>query len=74
MPVPKGKTRTAPVAPHQVPRVTAHSMRGLHSTLAVEHGVSGHVVAASLGHESSRTTVQSYIRPETVAGLSSGRR
>ena len=51
-----------------VPKVTAHSMRGLHSTLAVEHGMSAHVVAASLGHESSRTTVQSYIRPEAVAG------
>jgi integrase len=52
----------------KVPRVTAHSMRGLHSTLAVEHGVSAQVVAASLGHESSRTTVQSYIKPEAVAG------
>jgi hypothetical protein len=28
-----------------VPKVTAHGMRGLHSTLAVEHGVSAHVVA-----------------------------
>ena len=34
-----------------VPEVTAHGMRGLHSTLAVEHGVSAHVVAASLGHD-----------------------
>ena len=25
-----------------VPKVTAHGMRGLHSTLAVEHGVSDH--------------------------------
>ena len=32
-----------------VPKVTAHGMRGLHSTLAVENGVSAHVVAASLG-------------------------
>ena len=37
-----------------VPMVTAHGMRGLHSTLAVENGVSAHVVAASLGHESER--------------------
>jgi integrase len=51
-----------------VPMVTAHGMRGLHSTLAVEHGVSAHVVAASLGHESSATTIQSYIRPEASAG------
>ena len=43
-------------------------MRGLHSTLAVDHGVSAHVVAASLGHESSTTTIQSYVKPEAVAG------
>ena len=40
----------------------------LHSTLAVENGVSAHVVAASLGHESSATTIQSYVKPEAVAG------
>ena len=48
--------------------MTAHGMRGLHSTLAVENGVSAHVVAASLGHESSKTTMQSYVKPEAVAG------
>jgi len=51
-----------------VPKVTAHGMRGLHSTLAVENGVSAHVVAASLGHESSATTMQSYVQPEAAAG------
>jgi integrase len=51
-----------------VPKVTAHGMRGLHSTLAVANGVSAQVVAASLGHESSATTIQSYVRPEAVAG------
>jgi integrase len=51
-----------------VPTVTARSMRGLHSTLAVEHGVSAHVVAASLGHESSATTMQSYVKAEAAAG------
>ena len=51
-----------------VPKVTAHGMRGLHSTLAVENGVSAHVVAASLGHESSTTTIQSYVKPEAVSG------
>jgi len=51
-----------------VPEVTAHGMRGLHSTLAVEHGVSAHVVAASLGHESSTTTMQSYVKPEAASG------
>ena len=51
-----------------VPMVTAHGMRGLHSTLAMAAGVTGHVVAASLGHESVATTVQSYAKPEAVAG------
>lgn len=50
-----------------VPEVTAHGMRGLHSTLAMEAGVTGHVVAASLGHERVSTTVQSYAKPEAVA-------
>jgi integrase len=51
-----------------VPVVGAHSMRGLHSTLAMEAGVTGAVVAASLGHEKISTTVQSYAKPEAVAG------
>jgi integrase len=51
-----------------VPSVTAHAMRGLHSTLALEHGASAHVVAASLGHTSISTTLQSYAKPEAVAG------
>jgi len=51
-----------------VPKVTAHGMRGLHSTLAMEAGITGHVVAASLGHENVSTTVQSYAKPEAVAG------
>jgi integrase len=50
-----------------VPKVSAHSMRGLHSTLAMEAGVTGAVVAASLGHESVATTTQSYAKPEAVA-------
>jgi integrase len=51
-----------------VPLVCAHSMRGLHSTLAMDAGVTGHVVAASLGHESVSTTVQSYAQPQAVEG------
>ena len=51
----------------QVPQVTAHGMRGLHSTLATDRGISAHAVAAALGHESATTTRQSYIAPETVA-------
>jgi integrase len=51
-----------------VPSVTAHAMRGLHSTLALAHGASAHVVASSLGHESISTTLQSYAKPEAVEG------
>jgi integrase len=50
-----------------VPKVCAHSMRGLHSTLAVQSGITGHVVAAALGHESFATTKQSYAKPEAVS-------
>jgi len=49
-----------------VPVVCAHSMRGLHSTLAMDAGVTGHVVAAALGHERVTTTIQSYAKPEAV--------
>jgi integrase len=52
----------------EVPVVCAHSMRGLHSTLAMDAGVTGHVVAASLGHEHVSTTIESYAKPEAVAG------
>jgi integrase len=50
-----------------VPKVCAHAMRGLHSTLAVQSGITGHVVAAALGHESFATTLQSYAKPEAQA-------
>ncbi len=52
----------------RVPSVSAHGMRGLHSTLAMETGMSAQIVAASLGHASSTTTLQSYASPEAVAG------
>lgn len=51
----------------KVPEVTAHGMRRLHSTLALEHGASAHVVASSLGHESFPTTVAHYAKPEALA-------
>src|SRR5438105_4021825 len=38
------------------------------AALGMEAGVTGHVVAASLGHESVTTTIQSYAKPEAVAG------
>ena len=49
----------------KVPVVCAHSMRGLHSTLAVQSGITGHVVAQALGHESFATTKQSYASRES---------
>jgi integrase len=50
-----------------VPKVTAHAMRGLHSTLAVDSGITSHAVAAALGHESFKTTAESYATPDAVA-------
>jgi integrase len=49
-----------------VPVVSAHGMRGLHSTLAVDAGITSHAVASALGHESFSTTSQSYARPEAL--------
>ncbi len=45
----------------EVPVVTAHGMRGLHSTLATDMGVTAHQVAKALGHESTKTTEGHYI-------------
>jgi integrase len=49
-----------------VPVVTAHGQRGLHATLAVEAGVTSRAVADALGHESFKTTAQSYARADGV--------
>jgi integrase len=49
-----------------VPVVSAHGMRGLHSTLALEVGITAHAVAAALGHHSPSVTIQSYAKPEAV--------
>jgi hypothetical protein len=51
-----------------VPKVTAHGMRGLHGTLAVDSGIASHAVASALGHESFRTTAESYAKRDAVAG------
>lgn len=50
----------------RVPEVCAHAMRGLHASLGVATGVSPHLVAASLGHESARVTLQSYATRSSV--------
>jgi integrase len=42
-----------------VRNVTAHGMRGLHGTLAVDSGITSHAVASALGHESFKTTAES---------------
>ena len=52
----------------KVPLVTAHAMRGLHGTLAVDSGITSHAVAAALGHESFKTTAESYAQRDAVAG------
>ncbi len=49
-----------------MPKVTAHGMGGLHSSLALAAGTSGHVVATSLGHESIKTTMESSADPAAV--------
>jgi integrase len=51
-----------------VPEVTAHSMRGLHATLAMARGTSSHVVASSLGHASDTVTLTSYADRSVVDG------
>jgi integrase len=56
-----------------VPEVCTHALRGTHSTLATEHGVTGHVVAASLGHESVTTTYGNYTDPSAVANAKNRR-
>ncbi len=49
-----------------VPRVCSHSLRGLHSTLALEAGATPHLVAAALGHSSFRVTARHYAEPSTL--------
>jgi integrase len=48
--------------------ISAHGLRGVHAELAVAAGVTGDIVAASLGHESFNTTAQHYAGGEAVAG------
>jgi hypothetical protein len=46
-----------------VPSVTAHSLRGMHATLAAEVGSTAEQIAATLGHGSTQVTEAHYIRP-----------
>lgn len=43
-----------------------HSLRGLHSTLALENGATSYDVAASLGHASFSTTAKHYADPSAI--------
>ena len=56
-----------------VTRVCAHSLRGLHSTLAAESGTTGHAVARALGHTSFTTTRKHYVQPGTVEKVARGK-
>lgn len=56
-----------------VPRVGAHSMRGLHATLAVERGATGHQVALAMGHASPEVTFAHYASREAVASAKQGK-
>ncbi|MFO0578184.1 MAG: site-specific integrase [Polyangia bacterium] len=47
----------------RVPKVCAHGMRGLFATLGLQAGTAPHVVAATLGHETPRTTCDHYAAP-----------
>lgn len=49
-----------------VPIVCPHSLRGLHSTLAVARGASSRFVAEALGHGSDEVTKRHYIDQATV--------
>lgn len=56
-----------------VPRVTAHGLRGLGSTLALVSGEDPEVVARSLGHTNSKITLDVYAAPGTREHLESER-
>ncbi len=49
-----------------IKRVCPHSLRGLHSSLALAAGATTHHVAASLGHASFSTTARHYADPSVL--------
>lgn len=51
-----------------VPPVCPHSLRGLHSTLALEAGATANLVASALGHSSFAITARHYAHPDTLIG------
>src|SRR5262249_40419372 len=53
-----------------VPIVCPHSLRGLHSTLAMSRGASSRFVADALGHGSDEITKRHYIDPTATKNAS----
>jgi len=53
--------------------VPAHGLRGTHARLAVEAGISGDVMAASLAHESFAVTAAHYAGTDAVADAAADR-
>lgn len=56
-----------------VPVVCPHSLRGLHSTLAVQAGATCSLVAHALGHGSTDVTKRHYIAPAALESARSAR-
>ncbi len=56
-----------------VVKVCAHSMRGLHATLAVDGGETAEAVARQLGHISTAVTEKHYTDPAATAAAAQGR-
>lgn len=49
-----------------LPRVCAHSLRGLHATIAIQAGASPALVASALGHEEPSMTLSAYAVPGSL--------
>lgn len=56
-----------------VPTVCPHSLRGLHSTLAVKAGATSTYVAQALGHSSDAVTRRHYIEPAALDAVRASR-
>ena len=56
-----------------VPQVTAHGLRGMKSTLALLAGDNPEIVARSLGHRSSKITLNTYAAPGTKSRIEQDR-
>lgn len=56
-----------------IPSICPHSLRGLHSSLALEAGATTHHVAKALGHASFSTTERHYAKRESIEVGKAGR-